>query len=205
MPRERNIISDTKLPRAFYRRDAETVARADRHDPGPPRRQDDAPARIVETEAYVGAHDLACHAAKGRTSRTEVMFGDGGFAYVYLIYGMYDMFNIVTGTAGDAQAVLIRAAEPLDGWETSLSGPGKMCREMKITVARDNGRDLLGDELYLMIDRNAPPPPPAIARSRRVNVDYAQQWLHAELRFYDANSSAVSKHPKRLRRPGRDK
>ena len=204
MPRERNIICDTKLPRAFYRRDAETVARELIgtilvHRVGRMMRR----ARIVETEAYVGAHDLACHAAKGRTSRTEVMFGDGGFAYVYLIYGMYDMFNIVTGTAGDAQAVLIRAAEPLDGWETSLSGPGKMCREMKITVARDNGRDLLGDELYLMIDRNVPPP--AIARSRRVNVDYAQHWLHAELRFYDARSSAVSKHPKRLTRPGRDK
>src|SRR5579862_9845037 len=80
-------------------------------------------ARIVETEAYVGAHDLACHAAKGRTNRTEVMFGPAGRAYVYLIYGMYDMFNIVAGDVDDPQAVLIRAAEPLDAWTADLSGP----------------------------------------------------------------------------------
>jgi DNA-3-methyladenine glycosylase len=186
-----------KLKRSFYRRDAETVARdlvgtILVHRVGRLTRR----ARIVETEAYVGSHDLACHAAKGRTARTEVMFGDGGHAYVYLIYGMYDMLNIVTGVEGDAQAVLIRAAEPLDGWETNLSGPGKICREMKITVARDNGRDLLSDELYLMIDRDAAPP--TIGRSRRVNVDYAQDWLHAELRFYDMHSRAVTKHPKKV-------
>ena len=186
-----------KLPRSFYRRDAETVAReligtilARRY--GRITRH----ARIVETEAYVGAHDLACHAAKGRTSRTDVMFGDGGHAYVYLIYGMYDMLNIVTGVEGDAQAVLIRAAEPLDGWDADLSGPGKICRAMRITRAKDNGRDLLGDALYLMRDPEAAEP--TIARSRRINVDYAKDWLHAELRFYDAHSSAVTKHPKAI-------
>lgn len=189
-----------KLQRSFYRRDAETVARELVgtilvHRVGRVTRR----ARIVETEAYVGSHDLACHAAKGRTARTEVMFGDGGHAYVYLIYGMYDMLNIVTGAAGDAQAVLIRAAEPLDGWETSLSGPGKICREMKITVARDNGRDLLDDELFVARDMDATQP--TIARSRRVNVDYAKDWLHAELRFYDAHSRAVTKHPKPVSSP----
>ncbi len=64
-------------------------------------------ARVIETEAYVGAHDLACHASKGRTGRTEVMFNAGGVAYVYFVYGMYEMLNVVTGKAGDAQAVLI--------------------------------------------------------------------------------------------------
>src|SRR5438477_4733518 len=73
-------------------------------------------ARIVETEAYVGEHDLACHASKGRTRRTEIMFGRAGHAHIYFIYGMYDMLNIVSGRRGVAQAVLIRAAEPLDGW-----------------------------------------------------------------------------------------
>src|SRR5262249_28854033 len=95
-------------------------------------------ARIVETEAYVGAHDLACHASKGRTRRTEVMFGPGGFAYVYFIYGMYDMLNFVTGKSGDPQAVLIRGALPLDGWKADLSGPGKLTRAMHVTRA-DNG------------------------------------------------------------------
>src|SRR5262245_18863046 len=74
-------------------------------------------ARIVETEAYVGSHDLACHASKGRMRRTEVMFGPAGHAYVYFIYGMYDMFNIVASHVDDPQAVLIRGAVPLDGWQ----------------------------------------------------------------------------------------
>src|SRR3954454_9931542 len=95
-------------------------------------------ARIVETEAYVGEHDLACHASKGRTGRTEVMFGEAGHAYVYFIYGMYDMFNIVTGETGVAEAVLVRAAEALDEWQADLSGPGKLARAMEIT-RKENG------------------------------------------------------------------
>src|ERR1051326_4916095 len=79
-------------------------------------------ARIVETEAYVGAHDLACHASKGRTRRTEVMFGPGGYAYVYFIYGMYDMLNFGPVSGDDPEAVLIRGALPLDGWQADLSG-----------------------------------------------------------------------------------
>ncbi len=108
-------------------------------------------ARIVETEAYVGAHDLACHASKGRTNRTEVMFGEAGRAYVYLIYGMYDMLNIVAGQIDDPQAVLIRAAEPLDGWAVDLAGPGKLARGMQITCA-DNGIMMTGDRLHLLDD-----------------------------------------------------
>ena len=146
-------------------------------------------ARIVETEAYVGAHDLACHASKGRTTRTEVMFGRGGHAYVYLIYGMHDMFNVVTSVEGDAQAVLVRAAEPLDGWNANLTGPGNLARLLHITRA-DNGADLTGKELFIL---DNPSDQPKLIRTRRVGVDYARDWKDAPLRFFDRNSPAVSK------------
>src|SRR5918993_1262010 len=143
--RSRRVAKTKKLPRAFYAREADVLA----HDligtilvhrvDGEERR-----GRIVETEAYVGCHDLACHAAKGRTARTEVMFGDAGHAYVYLIYGIHDMLNIVSGEHGVAQAVLVRAAEPLDGWEANLTGPGTLAKGFGIT-RRDNGADLTGD------------------------------------------------------------
>jgi DNA-3-methyladenine glycosylase len=145
-------------------------------------------ARIVEAEAYVGPHDLACHASRGRTKRTEVMFGPGGHAYVYLIYGMYEMFNIVAGREGDAQAVLIRAAEPLDGWKADLSGPGKLTRALRITRSQ-NGLDLTKNELFLLDSAYRP----KIVRSKRVGVDYAKEWKDALLRFFDANSPAVSR------------
>src|SRR5919112_447580 len=99
--------------------------------------------RIVETEAYVGPHDLACHASKGRTARTDVMFGPVGRAYVYFIYGMYEMFNVVAGPEGSAHAVLVRGAEPLDGWHADLTGPGKLARAFGISAA-DNRTDLTG-------------------------------------------------------------
>src|SRR4051794_11943054 len=182
----------TKLPRWFYRRPADVLAsdligKILVHHVG----RQVLRARIVETEAYVGEHDLAAHSSKGRTARTEIMFGEAGYAYVYFIYGMYDMLNIVASKIDDAQAVLIRAAEPLDGWDANLSGPGKLCRAMKITRTHDDGRDLLGGKLYLL---DNPSDTSTIARSRRINVDYAKDWLHAELRFYDANSAAVTKH-----------
>jgi len=146
-------------------------------------------ARIVETEAYVGTHDLACHASKGRTGRTEIMFGRGGYAYVYLIYGMYPMFNIVASVEGDAQAVLIRAAEPLGNWKADLSGPGKLTRGFGITCSQ-NGLDLTGRELFLVEDVSYQP---SIAVTKRIGVDYAGEWTHAMLRFIDQKSSAVSK------------
>src|ERR1700728_1366279 len=90
-------------------------------------------ARVVETEAYLGPDDLASHASKGRTRRTEVLFGPAGRAYVYLIYGMHEMLNVVAAGVGEAQAVLIRAAKPLNGWEADLSGPGRLTRAFQIT------------------------------------------------------------------------
>ena len=179
-----------RLGRSFYDRDAVDVA----HDligaelvhvvGGQTLR-----ARIVEAEAYVGPHDLASHSSKGRTKRTEVMFGPPGHAYVYFIYGMHEMFNIVVAAEGDAQAVLIRAAEPLDGWDVNLSGPARFARGMRITRA-ENGADLTGDRLYLT---KAGRLEARVIRSPRVGVDYAREWKDALLRFSDADSRAVSK------------
>jgi len=146
-------------------------------------------ARICETEAYVGAHDLACHASKGRTRRTEVMFGPAGRAYVYFIYGMYDMLNIVASHVDDPQAVLIRGAIPLGGWHADLSGPGKLTRALRITRAQ-NGIDLTGKSLFLLGD---PAWRPQIITTKRIGIDYAREWKDALLRFVDANSGATSR------------
>jgi len=179
-----------KLGRAFFARDAVTVARdlvgktiVRRH------RGRDYAARIVETEAYLGPHDLAAHSSKGRTKRTEVMFGPPGHAYVYLIYGMYQMLNIVVGREGDAQAILLRAAEPLNGWDETLTGPGRLARALRVTPA-DNGMDLTGGKLFLLEPGGNPP---RLVVGKRVNVDYAGVWKDELLRFYDADSRAVSK------------
>lgn len=145
-------------------------------------------ARIVETEAYVGAHDLACHASKGRTTRTEVMFGPAGRAYVYLIYGIHDMFNIVAGGIDDPQAVLIRAAEPLDGWSADMSGPGKLTRHLQIT-REDNESLLTTDQLHLLAD---PSDQPHIIATPRIGIDYAGTWKHELFRFIDPTSKALS-------------
>ena len=188
-----------KLGRAFYARQAENVAHdligklLVRRTRGADGARHTRRARIVETEAYVGCHDLACHASRGRTARTEVMFGRGGHAYVYFIYGVYDMFNIVTGPAGDAQAVLVRAAEPLDGWDADLSGPGKLARAFGITRRRDNGVDLTRRDGDLFVIDDVAAPPPRIVRTPRIGVDYAQHWAHAPLRFIDADGAAVSR------------
>lgn len=139
-------------------------------------------ARIIETEAYVGAHDLACHAAKGRTARTEVMFGPGGHAYVYFIYGMHHMLNIVAGIRDDPQAVLIRGAVPLDDWHVDLTGPGKLARHFRITREL-NGIKVTGNQLFLQSDGYQP----KIVTTKRIGIDYAQEWKDELLRFVDSN------------------
>lgn len=178
------------LPRAFYARNAETVARdllgaVLVHD----REGLEQRVRITETEAYLGSFDLACHASKGRTKRTEVMFGEAGHAYVYLIYGMYDMLNLVTGEMGDPQAVLLRAAEPLRGVSGKTDGPGKLTRALGITRREHNGLDLCSKELYIEPGW----PPRAVVTTPRIGVAYAGEWKDAPLRFYDADSACVSR------------
>lgn len=173
----------------FYARDAETVAKdlLGKHLFV----KSDAcikSARIVETEAYLGKEDLACHASKGRTKRTEVMFGPPGHAYVYLIYGMYELFNIVTDTHGSAHAVLIRGVEPLNGLIGKTDGPGKLTRTLGISRAH-NKMSLFGPELWL----EEGTAPNVVKVSPRIGVDYAKAWKDAPLRFFDSDSKYISK------------
>src|SRR5437660_687076 len=104
--------------------------------------------RVVETEAYKGPEDLAAHSSKGRTPRTEVMFGRTGHAYVYLIYGYWHCLNVVTAAEGIPHAVLIRAIEPIQGITDKTWGPGLLCRAMGID-RRMNGADLCGEVIWI--------------------------------------------------------
>lgn len=173
------------LPTSFYAQDAETVAKALL---GTTLVFEDKRLHVVETEAYIGTHDLACHAAKGRTARTEVMFGPPGRAYVYLIYGVYELLNVVTGREGDAQAVLIRAAEPLENVTLKTDGPGKLTRAVGLSRAY-NRHDFTEPPLTFQ----AGTPPAEIVTTTRIGVDYAGVWKDAPLRFYDPSSRWVSK------------
>jgi DNA-3-methyladenine glycosylase len=146
-------------------------------------------ARLVETEAYLGPKDLASHSSKGRTARTEAMFGPPGHAYVYFIYGMHFMFNVVGGVEGEAHAVLVRGAEPLDGWDADLTGPGKLARAFGITRV-DYGLDLTGKDIYFVAE---PGYAPRIVRTKRVGVDYAGPWKNRLLRFIDASSPTAAR------------
>jgi DNA-3-methyladenine glycosylase len=201
------------LPRDFFARDTEIVARAllgawlvrrstDGLTGGP----------IVETEAYGGPADLASHARSGRTRRTAPMFGEVGHAYVYLVYGMHECVNVVAYDAAvrQAGAVLIRAIEPRLGvpimrarrggrtdpdWRLA-AGPARLCQALGVTRAFD-GHDLTaGEELWL-----APSPDPSpefdIAVGPRVGVDYAGEgWKDRPWRFWIVGSRSVSKPPR---------
>ncbi|MBM3256243.1 MAG: DNA-3-methyladenine glycosylase [Candidatus Moranbacteria bacterium] len=163
---------------------------------------------ITETEAYIGPHDLACHAAKGRTPRTDVMFRSAGTWYVYLVYGMYHCLNIVTEAKDYPAAVLIRAIKPIKGIKSMIknrklnllknnlsqllvtsdqlpitNGPGKLCQALRIDK-RLNGTSAVakGARLYIE-DRGIKITPNQIARSKRIGVDYAKNWKDKLLRF----------------------
>ena len=188
-----------KITRDFYARGTLTVAREligmhlVRADGGTIRR-----GRIVETEAYQGPRDLAAHSSRGRTARTEIMFGPPGHAYVYFIYGFWYCLNLVTAAAGVPHAVLLRALEPVAGIADKTWGPGLLCRAMHIDK-KLNGADLCGDALWL----ERPPAssrPPRVARSARIGVEYAGDWAARPWRYYDKDSPYVSTASPRLRR-----
>lgn len=146
--------------------------------------------KIVEVEAYLGEHDLACHTSKGFTPRTQTMYGPPGHAYVYMIYGMYHCFNVVTEPEGHGSAVLIRALEPTENIDQRTQGPGLLCKAMGIDKSL-NGVDLLGESLYLA---HAPEKKSFdIVAKPRIGVAYAKEWAEKPLRFYIKDSPYISK------------
>jgi len=129
--------------------------------------------RITETEAYRGIEDRACHASKGRTPRTEVMFQDGGTVYVYLIYGQYWLLNLVTGIAGDASAVLIRGIE-------GFPGPGRVGRKLQLDRTF-YGESLVNSTRIWLEDAE---PVSEIRTSKRIGINYSGEWANNLWRFY---------------------
>lgn len=155
-------------------------------------------ARIVETEAYLGVIDRACHTFEGkRTPRTHSMYLVGGHAYVYFIYGMYHCLNVVTRDDKNPEAVLIRAAEALSGFtETNnqklLAGPGKLCREMKITKKEDGLS--FNSETLQILDDDFKIKKSQIIVCPRIGINYANEAKDWALRFYIKSHPSVSKY-----------
>jgi len=166
-------------------------------------------ARIVETEAYAGVTDRASHAWNGRrTARTEVMYHEAGHAYVYLIYGIHRLFNIITNEKDIPHAILIRGAEPIDGIPVMLRrtgktkadftltrGPGNVAKALGITLDH-TGDSLLGDEMFLADDGFVPAAADILA-TPRIGVDYAGADALLPYRFLLRNNKYVSGKPVR--------
>ena len=203
---------DKKLPREFYTRaDVLAVARdlLGKKLVVPTRNGARVAGLIVETEAYRGPEDRASHAFGGRrTQRTETMYGAGGSAYVYFIYGMYNQFNVVTNVEDIPHAVLVRALEPIEGLDVirrrrrgrseyeMTSGPGRLCIAMGIDRGLDKA-DLLGDRVW--IEEGVSISPRQIARGPRVGIDYAEKWVTKPWRFWVRDNPFVSKTGSRAR------
>jgi DNA-3-methyladenine glycosylase len=202
-PRARRSRSGSPLPRSFYDRPTEQVARDLLGSVLECRTADGTAAgRIVETEAYLGEHDLACHAAAGRTARTAPLYGAPGIAYVYFIYGMYWCFNAVTRAEHEPSAVLVRAVEPVVGVElmrrrrprarreTDLTnGPGKLCLALGIDGTL-NWAPL--QQLPLVIRRGDPVADANVTVTPRIGITQSAEW---PLRWFVSDSPYVSKTP----------
>ena len=148
--------------------------------------------RITETEAYVGPHDLASHAARGRTLRTEPMFGPAGCLYIYLVYGMHWMLNVVTGEIDYPAAVLIRSVE-------TITGPGRLTRALGITGAL-NARPASARSGLWFSDMGEGVAPHDIATTPRIGVDYAGPvWAAKHYRFLTPSAASVRKRARKVR------
>lgn len=170
-----SLSNQKKLPKNFFIRDAVTVARELLGKTLVRRWEDGSESRytITETEAYLGEEDLACHASKGRTPRTDIMYHEGGVVYVYLIYGMYWMLNFVTGKENHPQAVLIRAIN-------GIVGSGKTGRELKMDKSF-YGEDLTTSDRLWIEDA---PSTEDFTTAPRVGIDYAgDEWKNKPWRF----------------------
>ncbi len=202
--RSRIAAHQRPLPRSFYDRDTELVARellgAILWCASP---DGIAAGRIVETEAYLGEHDGACHAAAGLTQRTRWLYGPPGIAYVYFIYGVHWCFNAVTRREGLPSAVLVRAVEPLEGLPLMrrrrsnpahdrdlTNGPGKLCAALAITGAA-NGARL--DRRPLSILRGDAVPDSGVGVSARIGITRAADW---PLRWFIKDNAFVSRAPR---------
>jgi DNA-3-methyladenine glycosylase len=202
-PKARRSRLTPALPPEFYNRDTEAVARELLGAILECRTEDGVAAgRIVETEAYIGAHDLACHAAAGRTARTAPLYGRPGIAYVYFIYGMYWCFNAVTRAEDEPSAVLVRAIEPTMGVDLMkrrrakarrpvdlTNGPGKLCLALGID-GRHNWQSL--QRAPVVIRAGDPVPDRDVIITPRIGITESADW---PLRWLIADNPYVSRTP----------
>ena len=198
-----------KLPREFYTRPNVLAVARDllgKKLVVPARKDQRVAGIIVETEAYRGPEDRASHAYGGRrTNRTETMYGIGGTAYVYFVYGMYNQFNVVTNIENTPHAVLVRALEPVEGLDLIkrrragrseyewTSGPGRLCIALGIDRKLDKA-DLLGDRVW--IEEGISVSPRQIARGPRIGIDYAESWVTKPWRFWIRDNPFVGRRGK---------
>ena len=181
--------SSNPLPRTFFARPTLTVAQEllgkvlCRQTP-----KGLIETKIIDVEAYVGPEDKACHASKGRTKRTDVMFGPAGYTYVYMIYGMYHCLNLVTEQVDYPAAVLIRGLEVIKDHASSetkptrIDGPGRVCRFLNLDRTY-NVLDATQGEILWVEDRGITLPKTQIQELPRVGVDYAGEWAKKLWRF----------------------
>lgn len=192
------------LPRRFYARDPRDVARTllGHHLVNVDSYGDRATVRIVETEAYHGPEDPASHARHGRASQAKRMWEDPGRSYVYVCYGIHQMMNVVAHEQPEGVgAILIRAGEPVDGFETMqarrgevgpddvASGPGNLTEALAIHRDRHDGVDVT-TPTGLRIEEGRPPGPSDISRTPRIGISEGTDRL---LRFVDASSGSLSR------------